>query len=127
MVGNLTFHWMQSMETTGQILSSTNYSKSEDMANDFFTDYLAYAGHGESESPAVFHRWTCVSIISALLGRQIWLPFGHANIYPNQYVLLMGPPASRKGTAMGIGKNLLKAPGYSRFGSDKSSKERFLM
>jgi len=116
------------METTGQILSSTK-CKREGMSNeqDFFTDYLVYAGHGESESPAVFHRWTCVSIISALLGRQIWLPFGHANIYPNQYILLMGPPASRKGTAMGIGKNLLRASGYSRFGSDKSSKERFLM
>lgn len=93
---------------------------------DFFSEYMQYAGHGESETPAVFHRWAAVSVISALLGRQCWIKFGHQEIYPNQYILLMGPPASRKGTAMGIAKRLGKAAGYTRFGADKSSKERFL-
>lgn len=116
------------METIGQTVRNTSSINS--MVNkdtDFFADYLSYAGYGQSEAPAVYHRWTCVSMIGALLGRQCWLPQGHSNIYPNNYILLMGPPASRKGTAMGVGRNLARAAGYSRFGSDRSSKERFLM
>lgn len=122
---------MQNTGTTGLIQSSTSSLKGNPMVEidtqDFFTSYLKYAGHGESEAPAVYHRWTCTSVISALLGRQVYFPFGHQHIYPNQYILLMGTPAARKGTAMGVGKTLAKAAGYSRFGSDKTSKERFLM
>lgn len=106
----------------GQYANSMAQPKS-----DFFADYLAYAGVGESEAPAVYHRWTCASLIGSLLGRQIYFPLGHQRIYPNQFILLMGTPASRKGTAMGIGKMLAQAAGYTRFGSDKTSKERFLM
>ena len=119
---------MLNTDTAGPTAISTSLTKMfKAEQTDFFADYMAYAGYGESEAPAVYHRWTCASIIGALLGRQIWLPFGPNTIYPNQYILLMGPPASRKGTAMGVGRGLLKAAGYSRFGSDKSSKERFLM
>lgn len=94
---------------------------------DFITRYMDYANIDNSEAPANYHRWTCLSIMGAYMGRQIWLPFGHSRIYPNQYVLLMGSPGTRKGTAMGIGKSLIKAAGFTRFAKDKTSKERFLM
>lgn len=117
---------MLSSGKTGQTLRSIS-SMTQNEHRDFFSDYMLYAGYGESEAPAIYHRWTCVSIISALLGRQIHFPYGPTTIYPNQYILLMGSPAARKGTAMGVGKALIKAAGYTRFGADKSSKERFLM
>lgn len=94
---------------------------------DFVTRYMDYVNIDQSEAPANYHRWTCLSIMGAYMGRQIWLPFGHSKIYPNQYILLMGSPGTRKGTAMGIGKALIKAAGYTRFAKDKTSKERFLM
>lgn len=94
---------------------------------DFFASYLRYAGAGHSEPPIIFHRWTAASIIGALLGRQAYLPFGHGRIYPNQYIMLMGTAGSRKSTAINIGAKLLKSHGYTRFASDKTSKERFLM
>lgn len=92
---------------------------------DFFNKYFAYVG--ETEAPAIYHRWTALSCLGALLGRQVWLPFGHGTIYPNQYIMLMGSPGTRKGTAMNIGAKLLRAAGYSRFCPDRLSKERFLM
>lgn len=94
--------------------------------SEFIEMYLEYAGVGESEAPTIFHRWTCFSMIGALLGRQAYLPFGHSNIYPNQYIMLMGDPGVRKSTAINIAKGLLRESGYSRFGPDKSSKEQFL-
>lgn len=75
----------------------------------------------------LYHRWTAISILGALLGRQAYISFGHGTIYPNQYIMLMGSPGTRKGTAMNIGAKLLKSAGYSRFCPDRLSKERFLM
>jgi hypothetical protein len=98
-----------------------------DLGTDFFTAYMDYADIDNSEAPATYHRWVCASILGALLGRSIHFQLGPHTIYPNQYVMLMGSPGARKGSAMGIGKGLLKALGYSRFAADKTSKERFLM
>jgi hypothetical protein len=95
--------------------------------DDFFSRYLEYAGVGTSEAPTIFHRWSIVSAVGAMLGRQIHLPFGHSKIYPNQYIMIMGSPGSRKSTAMAVAKGLLQEAGYTRFGPDKTSKERFLM
>ena len=92
---------------------------------DFFKEYFRYVG--ATESPAIYHRWTAISCLGALLGRQVHLPFGHGTIYPNQYIMLMGSPGTRKGTSMNIGAKLIKAAGYSRFCPDRLSKERFLM
>lgn len=92
---------------------------------DFFKEYFRYVG--ETEAPMVYHRWTAISILGTLLGRQAFLPFGHGVIYPNQYLMLMGSPGTRKGTAMNIGRKLLAGAGYSRFCPDRLSKERFLM
>lgn len=94
---------------------------------DFFTEYMSYVKLDKSEAPANYHRWACSSILGALLGRQIYLPFGASRIYPNQYIMLMGPPATKKGTVINIAKNLLAGAGYQRFSADRTSKERFLM
>jgi hypothetical protein len=94
--------------------------------SDFFTKYMEYVALDEQEAPAIYHRWTLASIVGALLGRQFYLPFGKGVIYPNQYVMLMGPPGTGKGVAMGIGKGLLQGSGYNRFSASKTSPERFL-
>src|SRR3990167_5429054 len=97
------------------------------LSKDFFTEYMKYADIDNSEAPAIYHRWVCASIIGALLGRSVHFQLGPHVIYPNQFIMLMGSPGTRKGSAMGIGKGLLKALGYSKFAADKTSKERFLM
>lgn len=94
---------------------------------DYFAAYFAYAGVGKSESPTIFHRWTAVSIVGALLSRSIWFPFGHGRIYPNQYVMLMGSAGARKSTAINIGAKVCRAAGFNHFAADRVSKEKFLM
>lgn len=91
---------------------------------DLFLRYLDYVA--DSESPIVYHRWTFLSIIGALLGRQLYIPFGHSIIYPNQYIILMGSPGARKGSAISVGQKLLKAVGYNKFAPDTASKEMFI-
>lgn len=96
------------------------------MNHDFFTSYLTFCNLDQSECPAIYHRWSCASAVAALLGRSVWIPFGSSTIYPNLYMLLMGPPASKKGTAISVAKGLIKAAGYTRFAADRTSKEAFL-
>lgn len=88
---------------------------------DFFELYFKYIG--KTESPRVFHRWTAISIIGALLGRNVRIDLGHYEIYPNQYILLMGSPGARKSSAIGIGKKIIKTAGYENFSADRTSKE----
>lgn len=97
------------------------------MSTDYYQTYFEYAGAGVSEPPSIFHRWGATSIIGTLLGRQFYLPYGHGNIFPNQYVTLMGAPGARKSTAINIAAKLLKGTGFTRFAADRVSKERFLM
>ena len=95
--------------------------------SDFFTDYMNYVDLENQEAPAVYHRWTLASIIGTLLGRQFHLPFGKSIVYPNQFIMLMGTPGTRKGSAMNIGRDLLKSAGYTRFSASRTSLERFLI
>lgn len=97
------------------------------MSDDFFTEYMQYVDLENQEAPAVYHRWTLASVIGTLLGRQFYLPFGKGVIYPNQFIMLMGTPGTRKGSAMNVGRDLLKAAGYGRFSASRTSLERFLI
>lgn len=92
---------------------------------DFFDEYFKYVG--ASESPTCYHRWCAVSTLSAMIGREAFLPFGHKPIYLNKYILLMGAPGARKSGAISISKTLLTKAGYTRFAKERSSKERFFL
>jgi hypothetical protein len=94
---------------------------------DLFSYYMDFVDLDNQEAPAIYHRWTLASIIGTILGRQFYLPFGKGIIYPNQFIMLMGTPGTRKGSAMNIGRDLLKAAGYSRFSASRTSLERFLI
>lgn len=91
------------------------------MSKSFFDLYFSYVG--ETECPRIFHRWTAISCVAALLGRSVNIPFGHSNIYPNLYVMLMGQPGTRKSTAIKIGQKLISQIGYGHFSADRTSKE----
>ncbi len=79
-----------------------------------------------SESPFLYHRWTLISSIAALLGRQASFPLGHDIIYPNMYVCLMGNAGSRKSSAINVTKKLLAGTGYNTFAREKSSSQKFI-
>lgn len=89
--------------------------------HELFKLYLDYTE--QTESPRNYHRWVLTSVVGTILGRNCWVPFGPWDIYPNQYILLIGPPGVRKGSAISIGKKLLREIEYIFFAPDKAAKE----
>ncbi len=106
-------------QATEQLSPSSNYEE------DFFDMYFSLV-EDSSESPFLYHRWTLISAVSALLGRQAVMPFGHDKIYPNMFVCLMGNAGSRKSSAIGITRKLLSGAGYETFSREKTSSQKFL-
>jgi len=69
--------------------------------------YLKYTSC--SEAPDVYHFWTGVIILSAVLQRRVYKDRGLFQLHPNMYSFLVGPPGSRKSSAIGIGQELLQS------------------
>lgn len=92
------------------------------LKNAFINTYLEYIE--ETESPRLFHIWSALSGISACLGRRVHLDFGIAPIFANQFVVLVGPPAVRKNTAINIMQRLLKEATGIRFAPDDTGGKR---
>jgi hypothetical protein len=64
--------------------------------------YLEYT-EGQ-ESPEIFHFWVSISLISACLGRKVYLDRGYFNLYPNMYIVLLAESEEcAKSTAIRIG------------------------
>lgn len=73
---------------------------------DWITRYLDFV---ENTEPSLLYKeWTAISVVAAALQRKCYLPWGHLTFYPNMYIVLVGPPGSRKNTAMDTGHNFLR-------------------
>lgn len=92
---------------------------------DIFANYLRYSE--ATESPSVYHRWSYLTSLGALIGRKSWINHGHFRVFPTLYTMLLGEPACRKSSAIKMVKKLLISAGYSTLAADKSSKEKFLV
>lgn len=90
-----------------------------EIRNEFFETYLGYLE--ETESPKLFHAWSAVAAISAALGRRNWLEFNNDELYPNHYIFIMGPPATRKSTGMKQAKRILQEATGVRFAPDDTA------
>lgn len=87
---------------------------------DWLGEYLEYTK--DNEAPELFHKWSGVSIIGHVLGRKCYLDRGYFQTYPGQLmVILVGPPAVRKSTAINIAGNLVRKVPSVRIVSDKLS------
>jgi energy-coupling factor transporter ATP-binding protein EcfA2 len=95
------------------------------LSDDFFAAYFSYVG--ETEAPAIFHRWAAIAGIGAYLGRNYSFNHGHFHIQPNIYSMLIGTAGSRKSTAIKLMKQLLVRAGYDTIAADKTTKEKFLL
>ena len=89
---------------------------------DAYYDYVLK----NTECPVTFHRWSIISAVAASLGRNFYLPFGHGVVYPNMMIKLIGQPATRKSSAIGIVKELLEQSGYLNIIQGGTSREKFL-
>jgi hypothetical protein len=77
---------------------------------DFITAYLKYVEG--TESPTQYHLWCGISAIAAALQRKAYIVWGTETIFPNMYIVLIGPSGKcRKGVAMAIGQDLVRSIG----------------
>jgi hypothetical protein len=61
-----------------------------------------------SEPPLLFRKWTAVSAIASALQRKVRFELGLSlTIYPNFYIVLVGPSATGKGTAMKFASDII--------------------
>lgn len=61
-----------------------------------------------TEPPTLFRKWTGISCIASAMQRKVKVEWGTAlTFYPNLYIVLVGPSATGKGTAMNPGLNII--------------------
>ena len=72
----------------------------------------------ETESPAPYHFWTGVALVSAVSKRKVCLDMNMFKIFPNMYIILVGPSGGRKSVATGLGMEFADQCGIRKF-SDK--------
>ena len=62
-----------------------------------------------SEPPLLFRKWAAISTIAAALQRKVRLELGLSlTFYPNLYIVLVGPSATGKGTAMKFASDIIE-------------------
>ena len=61
-----------------------------------------------TEPPYLFRKWTAISCIASAMQRKCGIEWGTAlTFYPNLFVVLVGPSATGKGTAMNPGLDII--------------------
>lgn len=66
---------------------------------DFLKLYLRHVGR--SEIPESFHYWSAISLIAACVSDRVWYKkFADSKMFPNLYVMLIGPSGLGKGNAI---------------------------
>jgi hypothetical protein len=71
----------------------------------FFANYMKYCEG--CETPEIYDLWSSLATMSSIVSRRVWVNQGYFRIYPNLYVVLVGPPGGRKTTAMNVCKDML--------------------
>ena len=90
---------------------------------DWIDAYLKYTYNTE---PRVSYRtWVAISAVASALQRKCYLQWGAETWYPNFYIILTGPPAARKGTAMKPARKFLNRMGIA-LAADESSRQKLI-
>lgn len=94
------------------------------MARNYSNWIEQYIKFTDNSEPTInYRRWTAISVIASALRRKVQLKWGTDTFYPNMFIILVGPSAVRKGTAMRPAKKFLKDLGVS-LASDSLTRER---
>ena len=87
----------------------------------FLSDYRIFTSGNEAHPS--YHLWCGLVALSSIVSRRVWIEQGFFKIYPNLYVVLVGPPGNRKTTAMSICKTLLRELKEIPFSAECITKE----
>jgi hypothetical protein len=90
---------------------------------DWLDAYLEYTDNTEPRRS--YRAWAGISAVAAALQRKCYLQLGIETFFPNLYIVLVGPPAARKGTAIRPAKQLLDLIGIQP-AADESSRQKLV-
>jgi hypothetical protein len=88
--------------------------------NNWIEGFLQYTDN--TEPPYLFRKWTAISCIASALQRKVKVDWGaKLTFYPNLYIVLVGPSATGKGTAMNPGLALISEISNIRLSAQATS------
>ncbi len=90
--------------------------------NEFLQCHLKYVY--QTESPHIFHIWTALTSLGACMGRHVYLDTGIGITFGNMYVLLVGPPGTRKSSAIKFASDVMQKATDVRFAPDDTGGQR---
>jgi len=80
----------------------------------------------ESTAPLEWLRWAGISAISTSLKRNSYIWWHRIQLYPNQYIILIGPPGIGKGDAVGFAIDITRAAGTVNYLSDWNTPQEMI-
>lgn len=64
-----------------------------------------------TEVPEQYYFWSGVSALAAIVNGRVWTHMGRYQIFPNMYIVLLGPPANGKTSALRRAEKIVRAVG----------------
>lgn len=92
--------------------------------NNLLKSYLRYTA--QSESPTRYHIWCFLGVVAAALRRKVWIDMGFFKVYPNMFIVLVGPPGARKTVAIRIAINLVSNNPDIHVSADSTTREALI-
>tara|TARA_R110000868_G_scaffold136214_2_gene349069 strand:- start:307 stop:1524 length:1218 start_codon:yes stop_codon:yes gene_type:complete len=91
----------------------------------FLSDYREFSKG--SEAHPTYHTFSALVALSSIISRRVWVEMGYFKVYPNLYVVLVGPPGNRKTSAMSIAKSLIRELKDVPFSAECVTKEKLIL
>src|SRR3990170_8735231 len=79
---------------------------------DWIDAYVEYTE--DFEAPPIFNKWTAITTLAVAASREVWLEEANNRVWPNLYVVLVGPSGIGKGQAMREALPFIEATGVPR-------------
>jgi Protein of unknown function (DUF3987) len=86
--------------------------------------YLDYID--STENPTEYNLWCGISAISATLKRRVYVWRNFIQFFPNQYIVLVGPPGIGKGASIKPAVDIVEEANTVNYLSDKITAERII-
>lgn len=75
----------------------------------FLSNFMTW--NDGTEVPETYYFWSGISALASIVNGQVWINMGRFQIFPNMYIVLLGPPANGKTSALRRAERIVRAMG----------------
>lgn len=102
---------MALIKPDGQVIQGapavqTSYKSTGRVLNNWLVKYLEYTAN--NEAPQDYHTWIGLGTLAGSAQRKIFMETEYFSVLSNLYIILVGPPGTKKSTAIRQGKKILR-------------------